>query len=133
MNFLWKLIAKLSEITVPGDRRGITQSPITNNIGGSKDMTDSKARLDRELDARFPHYARTRKNACAEAQTGENEPRLEMKWIIVSENGKRQLRMQWSVPANSGAGRQGFQKNAGNRASKRQGAVGDIEAFEQSA
>ena len=69
-------------------------------------MADTKASFDRELEERFLRYARTRQSTLVEDDTTRNKPRLEMKWIIVTENGKRQLRMQWSVPANSMAGRQ---------------------------
>jgi hypothetical protein len=68
-------------------------------------MADTKASLDREFEERFLRYARTKQNEVVE-ETARSKPQLMMKWIIVTENGKRQLRMQWSVRANSGAVRQ---------------------------
>ncbi|MBO0911062.1 MAG: hypothetical protein J2P13_04665 [Acidobacteria bacterium] len=94
-------------------------------------MTDSKARIDCQLEERFLRYARARQSAAIEDETAGNKPRLQMKWIIVTENGKRQLRMQWSVPETSGAARQAFQTNAGNRVSKRREASRELGTFER--
>jgi hypothetical protein len=69
-------------------------------------MADSKASFDREFEERFLRYSRTSESALVEDQMASNKPQLTMKWIIVTENGKRQLRMQWSVRAKSSAGRQ---------------------------
>jgi hypothetical protein len=69
-------------------------------------MANTKASFDRDLEERFLRYARTRQSELAEDETARNKPHLEMRWIIVTENGKRQLRMQWSVRKNTGASRQ---------------------------
>jgi len=94
--------------------------------GEPENMADSKARLDRGLEARFLSNSRTRESAPAEAEAAGNQSRLEMKWIVVTENGKRQLRMQWSVRAD--AATQAFETSAGKpvnseRLSKRSAAI----------
>lgn len=71
-------------------------------------MLDLKARFNRELEERLPSYSRTRESAPAEDEAAANKSPLKMKWIVVTENGKRQLRMQWSVRANGGARSQEF-------------------------
>jgi hypothetical protein len=77
-------------------------------MGGTNKMADLKVSFDRELEERFLRDATsdlTRLSALVEDRMDRDKPRLKMKWIIVTENGKRQLRMQWSVPANSNASR----------------------------
>ena len=37
-------------------------------------------------------------------QTASSTPQLKAEWCTVTENGKRQLRMRWRVPANTRAG-----------------------------
>jgi hypothetical protein len=38
--------------------------------------------------------------------TTANTPMLKMRWELVKENDRRQLRMRWSVPTNRQAGRE---------------------------
>jgi len=70
-------------------------------------MADSKVGFDRKIEVRSLHDAKldpTRQSTPVDT-TARSTPQLEMKWIVVTENGKRCLRMQWSVPAKSSANR----------------------------
>jgi len=105
---LWKLKQDCQKLQFR-----VTEAELNNLIhyqehGGTKKMSDSKAAFDRELEERFLRYRmldRARQSTLVEDNTDRDKPQLKMKWIIVTENGTRQLRMQWSVQAKSGAGR----------------------------
>ena len=75
-------------------------------------MPNSKAGLDRKLEETFPSHTRTNEKTRAQDRSARDKPQLKMQWIIVTENGKRRLQMQWSVRADRDADSQGLQTRA---------------------